>query len=83
MVAGGAVGPGVTGVGVGVALGVSAGGAVMLVSSFAPIATAVPTPTSTSAVPAAAIVCTRFQTNPAMWSGVLFGVRAQLTPDRP
>ncbi|HVK35795.1 MAG TPA: hypothetical protein VM428_09060 [Microlunatus sp.] len=62
---GGAV-VGAVAVGLGVTLGVTAGGAMVWVSSFLPIATAAPTPTSTTAAPTAAIVCTRFQTNPAI-----------------
>ena len=44
----------------------TAGGGAVPASGLPPMATAVPTPTSTTAVLAAAIVCARFQTNPAM-----------------
>ena len=48
------------------ALVATTGGGTVPASSSPPTATAVPTPASTTAVLTAAIVCARFQTNPAM-----------------
>src|SRR6478735_8798635 len=62
-----AVGVGFAGGGMG-ALAVAAGGAAVPESSREPIATAVPTPTSRTAVPAATMVCTRRQTKPVIGS---------------
>ena len=69
--------------GVADALGLAAGGAEIPVPSLPPTATAAPTPTSTTAVPAAAIVCARLQTNPGMDRFPVTDLEGQLAPGRP